>query len=59
MIAKAFPALTSLQAPLDIANIENAHCYVIRSNNDDDVHKVNGGSFYYLPFSLPQYHSRS
>ncbi|KAL4495563.1 hypothetical protein ABPG72_020304 [Tetrahymena utriculariae] len=39
-IVKSFKHLQSLQVELKVDEIPNALCYVIRSNNDDDVHKA-------------------
>ncbi|EGR27167.1 YTH YT521-B-like family protein, putative [Ichthyophthirius multifiliis] len=39
-IVEIFPHLSSLQQPLDINTINNAICLVMRSNNDDDIHKA-------------------
>jgi hypothetical protein len=41
-IAEAFPHLKSVNDPncINLKNIKNAYSFVIRSNNDDDIHKV-------------------
>lgn len=42
-IIKAFPHLKNINElnERNFDDLENAKCFVIRSNNDDDVHKVN------------------
>lgn len=40
-IIEAFPHLGDVNKnTLDIQSIKNARCFVMRSNNDDDIHKV-------------------
>ena len=41
-IVKTFPHLQSLidAESLDTTKIEEAYSYILRSNNDDDIHKV-------------------
>jgi len=40
-IIKAFPHLEKVNTnSIDFKNIKTAKCFVIRSNTDDDVHKV-------------------
>ena len=41
-MAEAFPHLNDVnKSTLDVQSIKNANCFVLRSNNDDDIHKVN------------------
>jgi len=40
-IVEAFPHLKKVNSnSIDFQNIKTAKCFVIRSNTDDDVHKV-------------------
>ena len=40
-IADTFPHLSNFNKDsIDFNNLKTARCYVIRSNTDDDVHKV-------------------
>lgn len=44
-IGEAFPHLKDVNKNFDEKNISNARCFVMRSNNDDDIHKV---SFFFM-----------
>lgn len=40
-IAETFPHLKDVNSTsFDLQTIKNAYCFVLRSNNDDDIHKV-------------------
>lgn len=39
-IAEAFPHLAKVNSEYDISGVKYAKCFVLRSNNDDDIHKA-------------------
>lgn len=39
-IVEVFPHLKNVNKGIDIKSIKKARCLVLRSNNDDDIHKA-------------------